>query len=109
MEMSNKELQESKSWYLSAVESSLILRGMTKEEAMNLIDAYKLQERLDAFPDIQMHYDIEATVNEILEVAKIKEAFTNTGVHSDYSEESLSAGDASSNANISRFISTFNR
>ena len=67
--MSNKELQESKSWYLSAVESSLILRGMTKEEAMNLIDAYKLQERLDAFSDIQMHYDIEATVNEILEVA----------------------------------------
>lgn len=67
--MSGKELQESKAWYMSAVESSLILRGMTKEEAIALINLYKLQERLDAFPDIQLHYDIDATVNEVLAIA----------------------------------------
>ena len=64
----DKELQKSKEWYMAAVESSLILRGMEKEEAMVLISRYKLQERLDDFPGIQMHYDIEATVNEILAV-----------------------------------------
>ncbi len=66
--MNSKELQEYKSWYMSAVEGSLILRGMTKQEAVNIITKYKLKERLDEFPDIQMHYDIEATVNEILEL-----------------------------------------
>ena len=66
MDMINKELQESKSWYMSAVEGNLVLRGMTKEEAIGLMDNYKLQERLDAFPDIQLHYDIDATVNEML-------------------------------------------
>ena len=67
--MSGKELQKSKAWYMSAVESSLVLRGMTKEEAIALINLYKLQERLDAFPDIQLHYDIDATVNEVLAIA----------------------------------------
>ena len=69
METNNTKLQEDKLWYMSAVESCLILRGMAKEEARDLIRKYKLQERLDEFPDIQMHYDIEATVNEILAVA----------------------------------------
>lgn len=66
MDIINKELQESKSWYMSAVEGNLVLRGMTKEEAIGLMDNYKLKERLDAFPDVQLHYDIDATVNEML-------------------------------------------
>ncbi len=67
--MNAKELQDNKSWYMSAVESSLILRGMTRQEAVEMMNKYKLQERLDELPDIQMHYAIEATVNEILAVA----------------------------------------
>ena len=67
--MNDKELQEGKKWYMSAVEGSLVLRGMTKEDAMDLINKYRLQEKLDLFPDIQMHYPIEATVKEILAVA----------------------------------------
>lgn len=66
MDIINKELQASKSWYMSAVEGNLVLRGMTKEEAIGLMDNYKLKERLDAFPDVQLHYDIDATVNEML-------------------------------------------
>lgn len=40
---------------------------------------------------------------------KIKEALTNTGVHSDKSEESLSAGDASFMITISSFVIIFKR
>ena len=42
-------------------------------------------------------------------IDKIKEAITNTGMHSDKSEESLSAGDASFTIKIAEFISNFNR
>ena len=41
-------------------------------------------------------------------IDKIKEAITNTGMHSDKSEESLSAGDASFTITIAEFISNFN-
>ena len=67
--MSTKELNENKSWYMSAVESCLILRGKTKEQAKELIEKYNLKGRLDAFPEIQLHYDVEVTANEILTVA----------------------------------------
>lgn len=67
--MSEKELEENKSWYLSAVESCLILRGMSKEQASDLIRRYKLKERLDQFPDVQLHYDVETTADEIVTVA----------------------------------------
>ena len=49
------------------------------------------------------------TVGEVAIDGKIKEAITNTGVHSDKSEESLSAGDASFTITIAEFISNFNR
>lgn len=49
------------------------------------------------------------TVGEIEFTNKIKEAFTNTGVHSDHSEESLSAGNASSTIMLTEFISNFNK
>lgn len=67
--MSTKNLVKDKEWYMSAVESCLILRGMTKEQAISLIKKYRLKERLDAFPDIQLHYDVEVTADEILSVA----------------------------------------
>ena len=52
MGMSAKELNENKAWYMSAVESCLILRGMTKNQARKLIRDYQLKERIDAFPEI---------------------------------------------------------
>lgn len=67
--MSTSEFNESKSWYMSAVESCLILRGMTKKEATDLITKYRLEERIDAFPELQLHYDVEVTADEIVSVA----------------------------------------
>lgn len=64
-----KNLEAEKRWYMNAVEGCLILRGMNREEALLKISEYKLQERLDKYPEIQMHYDIEATVEEILDIA----------------------------------------
>ena len=66
---SNYSLEDSKSWYMSAVEGCLILRGMTKEQANKLIQQYQLKERLDLFPELQLHYDIEVTADEIIAVA----------------------------------------
>ena len=63
------KLDEYKSWYMSAVESCLILRGITKENANELIRKYKLEERLNMFPEIQLHYDVEVVADEILSVA----------------------------------------
>ncbi len=68
MGMSKKELKENKVWYMSAVESCLILRGMTKNQARKMIRDYQLKERLDAFPEIQLHYDVEVTADEIVGV-----------------------------------------
>lgn len=67
--MSTMEFNANKAWYMSAVESCLILRGMTKEEANELIIRYRLSERIDAFPELQLHYDVEVTADEIVAVA----------------------------------------
>lgn len=67
--MSAMEFIENKSWYISAVESCLILRGMTKEDAAELIKKNRLEERIDAFPELQLHYDVEVTADEIVSVA----------------------------------------
>lgn len=67
--MSAMELNQNKAWYMSAVESCLILRGMTKEEANELIIRYRLGERIDTFPELQLHYDVEVTADEIIGVA----------------------------------------
>lgn len=64
--MNKNKLSENKSWYMSAVESCLILRGMTRSQALSLIKNYQLQERLDAFPEVQLHYDVEVTADEIV-------------------------------------------
>lgn len=64
--MTSKELKENKSWYISAVESCLILRGMTKKQAKTLVNTYRLKERLDIFPELQLHYDVETTADEIM-------------------------------------------
>lgn len=67
--MNITELERDKAWYMSAVEGCLILRGMTEEQAVELINKYQLKERLDAFPDVQLHYDVEVTADEIVTVA----------------------------------------
>ena len=64
--MNTTELIENKAWYISAVESCLILRGMTREQAVELMGKYRLEERIDAFPELQLHYDIEVTADEII-------------------------------------------
>ncbi len=64
--MSTQELNENKAWYMDAVESSLILRGMTREQARELIEKYNLKGRLDAYPEIQLHYDVEVAADEIV-------------------------------------------
>lgn len=60
------EINEDKTWYLAAVEECLILRGISKKQAKQLIKNYRLKERLDRFPEIQLHYDVEVTADEIL-------------------------------------------
>ncbi len=89
-------------------------------------DVKQVHQYVSAFHDMANIYPVKITVNEtekkqrnrfymvitVGEVAideKIKEAITNTGVHSDNSEESLSAGDASFTITIADFISNFNR
>ncbi len=67
--MSRKELKQEKAWYMSAVESCLILHGMTRKEAVALIKKYHLKEHLHRYPELQMHYDVEVTADEILSIA----------------------------------------
>lgn len=59
-------MSETKEWYFDAVVGSLVLRGFTKPQALSMIEAYKLAERLEKFPDIQLHYDVDATAEEIM-------------------------------------------
>ncbi len=54
-----------KQWYMDAVSSSLILRGLYKEDAMEGVRKYRLKERLDNSLDFQMHYDVEDVADEI--------------------------------------------
>ena len=63
----NTDLEEAKQWYMDAVESNLILRGMTRKEAKVLIRKAKLKKLLDMFPELQMHYSIEGTADDIIE------------------------------------------
>lgn len=60
-----EKLMELKDWYISAVEGCLILRGMYKEQAQDLMKKYKLKERIDLFPETQLHYDVEVVADEI--------------------------------------------
>ena len=60
-----EKLMELKDWYISAVEGCLILRGMYKEQAQDLMKKYRLKERIELFPEIQLHYDIEVVADEI--------------------------------------------
>ena len=64
--MIDRKICENKNWYMDAVESSLILRGMTRDRARDLIKQYDLRGRLDAFPELQLHYDVEVTADEIM-------------------------------------------
>lgn len=68
--MGKFDLEKSKEWYYDAVESCLILRGKTRKEAQELLANYQLKERLEQFPYVQLHYDVEAIAEEVVELAK---------------------------------------
>ena len=88
-------------------------------------DVKQVHQYMSAFHDTASIYPVKITINETekkqrnrfymvitvgeIGIDKIKEAITNTGMHSDKSEESLSAGDASFTITIAEFISNFNR
>lgn len=64
--MSTFNLEASKEWYTQAVESCLILRGLTRDEAISKMKEYQFYEKLERFPYVQLHYDVEATADEIM-------------------------------------------
>lgn len=67
--MIERTLEESKKWYIDAVRSVLILNyGIMENEADEAIRKYSLKEALDEYPYIQMHYDVRAVADEMLEL-----------------------------------------
>lgn len=60
------KLEQSKIWYFDAVVAKLITTGLTKDESEEMVAKYRLKERLEKFPNVQLHYDIDATADEIL-------------------------------------------
>ena len=64
-----KDIAKAKEWYLDAVLGGLVLSGMMKDDAITKMDNYKLKERLDKYPDVQLHYDVDDIVEEIIATA----------------------------------------
>ena len=63
-----KNLRKRKKWYMNAVKSYLVLHmGVNEREAKRAIRRYRLSGRINRFPDIQMHYSIKSTVQEMEE------------------------------------------
>lgn len=57
-------------WYYDAVISGIILKGYSSAVAKKIVENYKLKERLELFPEAQMHYSIDATIEEAFELNK---------------------------------------
>ena len=56
-------------WYIDAVRSDLILnQGMTSEAADAAMERYMLKEKLEEYPDVQLHYSISSTTREMREL-----------------------------------------
>ena len=61
-------LKDEKKWYIDAVRSDLILNhGLTSEAADAAMKRYMLKEKVEEFPDIQLHYSISSTTREMRE------------------------------------------
>ena len=58
-------LESSKRWYNDAVENALIQRGLTREEALAKMQESGYYEKMERFPYVQLHYDVEAAADEI--------------------------------------------
>ena len=56
---------QDKKWYIDAVRSSLILRGLHAEVADQGIERFKLKERLDRWPEDQFHDDVVDVADDI--------------------------------------------
>ena len=67
--MSTVELAQAKTWYLSAVESCLVIHGMTRDQAARLIEGFNLKEKLDAMPEALLRGSIESVAKEIMAAA----------------------------------------
>ncbi len=53
-------------WYLNAVRSDLILNhGLTKDAAETAMKCYMLKEKLEKYPDVQLHYSISSVIREM--------------------------------------------
>ncbi len=64
-ENSGFDLESSKRWYTDAVENALIQRGLTREEALAKMQESGYYEKMERFPYVQLHYDVEAAADEI--------------------------------------------
>ncbi|MBR1461738.1 hypothetical protein IJ596_08950 [bacterium] len=61
--------EERKVWYIDAVRGSLVINhGVTGKTADVAIKKYQLQDRLNRFPEIQMHYDTDDVADEIVKL-----------------------------------------
>ena len=63
-----KNLRKKKKWYMNAVKSYIVIHmGVDEKEARRAIKRYRLAGRINRYPDIQMHYSIKSTVQEMEE------------------------------------------
>ena len=59
-------------WYIDAVRSTLILKGMTREEAEMSIKKYMLKEELERCPEILFSHSVSATIKKMQDTGCIK-------------------------------------
>lgn len=56
--------KEAKKWYYDAVVSTLILRGLSRKDALARVKSTRLKKQLKLFPDIVLHYDLDTIADE---------------------------------------------
>lgn len=57
--------EKDKKWYVDAVRSSLILRGLSSEVADQGIERFRLSERLAKWSEDQFHDDVTDVADDI--------------------------------------------
>ncbi len=63
------DLENEIKWYTDAVRSDLILnQGLTTEAADAAMKRYMLKEKLEEYPDVQLHYSVSSTTREMREL-----------------------------------------
>ena len=60
------QLENEIKWYTDAVRSDFILNyGLTSEAADAAIARYMLKEKLEEYPEVQLHYSISSTTRQL--------------------------------------------